>query len=328
MRIKIYLIIFFLLSFSFNIVFVTLYLDDSKVNENECYCFPRNVCSDNHVHGLNVYDSVFSGFSPHGEPMEFIKFRLSGTLSESYEKKYGKPLSRNIVRNIQHLSYFFLGNEIRFYRGDELQFYLRKKDSRILYMRFRSRYKNAEYEAVLFPLGNRETYVLPDGMILVPCIKNGPFPQECPDVNMTLNAGQFETMFIFEKKVDVILPFASRINYKEQNQRTGGVVNFKYSDFNVSGVLKGLSKIDNQLREKTLYKKGRTVGTTGFLRKKEGVGLVYSLRRGGKSVSPFEFHHTERNRIPGKSMDNFRIFLNYYRYWYKKAMKNILGRES
>jgi len=263
---------------------------------------------------------TYTGFTLEGDETEFLDFRLKGTIINSVQKKYDIRMSRKFVRNIQEIVYFLNDFKIRFSLGDRISLVYRKKDSKIVFFRFKSTAKRSVHEVFLFKSNGEERYITSAHEYLQPCMTNGPF-EGCPQASFVTDGKDLAPVFNTGFKEKVRLPFLSKLIETDNSYKKGGKMTFIYSNFAMKAFFKGLATVNTTLRKNALYNKGVLIGESGFLVNRAQKGVVYYLKKGeNRVVSPFSFHHIETIPVPEKEKINMKITISFFKGQY------ILGK--
>ena len=322
MKLRPLIILCFLISLAFNIYLLTRESDlEEEDGPKEFSLYPDDFSSLDVPISYEPEFPVFNTFSSEGEEILFADFAMKGSIYESYERRYGSPISKQLVKNIQEIVYFLNGYKLKFREGDRLTFFYEKKSEKIVYMRFRDSLNRAVSDVYLFNSSNGQAYFKSNNYRLQPCIKNGPF-EGCPEVRFVYENGGLVPLFNVPKGSAVRLPFLSKIVEFDQNRTMGGTLEVTYSNYATRAFFRGLMSINQSLRKNELYRENATVGRSGYVFSDGGSGVVYYLRKSGNTVvSPFVFHHTELEQIPAKDQLNFTIARNFYSKMLEAAQK-------
>jgi len=316
------IILCFLISLGFNIYLLTRESDpEEEDGPKEFSLYPDDFSSLDVPISYEPEFPVFNTFSSEGEEILFADFAMKGSIYESYERRYGSPISKQLVKNIQEIVYFLNGYKLKFREGDRLTFFYEKKSEKIVYMRFRDSLNRAVSDVYLFNSSNGQAYFKSNNYRLQPCIKNGPF-EGCQEVRFVYENGGLVPLFNVPKGSAVRLPFLSKIVEFDQNRTMGGTLEVTYSNYATRAFFRGLMSVNQSLRKNELYRENATVGRSGYVFSDGGSGVVYYLRKSGNTVvSPFVFHHTELEQIPAKDQLNFTIARNFYSKMLEAAQK-------
>ena len=322
MKLRPLIILCFLISLGFNIYLLTRESDpEEEDGPKEFSLYPDDFSSLDVPISYEPEFPVFNTFSSEGEEILFADFAMKGSIYESYERRYGSPISKQLVKNIQEIVYFLNGYKLKFREGDRLTFFYEKKSEKIVYMRFRDSLNRAVSDVYLFNSSNGQAYFKSNNYRLQPCIKNGPF-EGCPEVRFVYENGGLVPLFNVPKGSAVRLPFLSKIVEFDQNRTMGGTLEVTYSNYATRAFFRGLMSVNQSLRKNELYRENATVGRSGYVFSDGGSGVVYYLRKSGNTVvSPFVFHHTELEQIPAKDQLNFMIARNFYSKMLETAQK-------
>ena len=322
MKLRPLIILCFLISLGFNIYLLTRESDpEEEDGPKEFSLYPDDFSSLDVPISYEPEFPVFNTFSSEGEEILFADFAMKGSIYESYERRYGSPISKQLVKNIQEIVYFLNGYKLKFREGDRLTFFYEKKSEKIVYMRFRDSLNRAVSDVYLFNSSNGQAYFKSNNYRLQPCIKNGPF-EGCPEVRFVYENGGLVPLFNVPKGSAVRLPFLSKIVEFDQNRTMGGTLEVTYSNYATRAFFRGLMSVNQSLRKNELYRENATVGRSGYVFSDGGSGVVYYLRKSGNTVvSPFVFHHTELEQIPAKDQLNFTIVRNFYSKMLEAAQK-------
>ena len=262
---------------------------------------------------------VYSGFTLEGDETEFMNFTLEGTIVTSVKKKYDRKISRKMVRNIQEIVYFLNDYRIRFSKGDKIALIYRKKDRKIVFLRFKSALKRSVSEVFLFKHLGDERYLTSEHQYLQPCITNGPF-SGCPAATFVSDGENLAPVFNTAFNEKIRLPFLAKLLNTSESYGKGGEMTFVYSNFATKAVFKGLAKVNTSLRKNALYEEGVVIGESGFIVNSSQKGVVYYLKKGeNRIVSPFSFHHTEPVPIDQEEKINVRILISFFRDQYRSG---------
>lgn len=322
MKLRPLIILCFLISLGFNIYLLTRESDpEEEDGPKEFSLYPDDFSSLDVPISYEPEFPVFNTFSSEGEEILFADFAMKGSIYESYERRYGSPISKQLVKNIQEIVYFLNGYKLKFREGDRLTFFYEKKSEKIVYMRFRDSLNRAVSDVYLFNSSNGQAYFKSNNYRLQPCIKNGPF-EGCPEVRFVYENGGLVPLFNVPKGSAVRLPFLSKIVEFDQNRTMGGTLEVTYSNYATRAFFRGLMSVNQSLRKNELYRENATVGRGGYVFSDGGSGVVYYLRKSGNTVvSPFVFHHTDLEQIPAKDQLNFTIARNFYSKMLEAAQK-------
>ncbi|MBP5435472.1 hypothetical protein J6Z39_06600 [bacterium] len=322
MKLRPLIILCFLISLGFNIYLLTRESDpEEEDGPKEFSLYPDDFSSLDVPISYEPEFPVFNTFSSEGEEILFADFAMKGSIYESYERRYGSPISKQLVKNIQEIVYFLNGYKLKFREGDRLTFFYEKKSEKIVYMRFRDSLNRAVSDVYLFNSSNGQAYFKSNNYRLQPCIKNGPF-EGCPEVRFVYENGGLVPLFNVPKGSAVRLPFLSKIVEFDQNRTMGGTLEVTYSNYATRAFFRGLMSVNQSLRKNELYRENATVGRSGYVFSDGGSGVVYYLRKSGNTVvSPFVFHHTDLEQIPAKDQLNFMIARNFYSKMLEAAQK-------
>ncbi|MBR6244700.1 hypothetical protein IKR20_03915 [bacterium] len=322
MKLRPLIILCFLISLGFNIYLLTRESEpEEEDGPKEFSLYPDDFSSLDVPISYEPEFPVFNTFSSEGEEILFADFAMKGSIYESYERRYGSPISKQLVKNIQEIVYFLNGYKLKFREGDRLTFFYEKKSEKIVYMRFRDSLNRAVSDVYLFNSSNGQAYFKSNNYRLQPCIKNGPF-EGCPEVRFVYENGGLVPLFNVPKGSAVRLPFLSKIVEFDQNRTMGGTLEVTYSNYATRAFFRGLMSVNQSLRKNELYRENATVGRSGYVFSDGGSGVVYYLRKSGNTVvSPFVFHHTDLEQIPAKDQLNFMIARNFYSKMLETAQK-------
>lgn len=324
MKIKYLFWVLFLASLFVNFYFVIFDSDNDKASqvlEKTGSIYPDSYSSFEHNISFEPEYPVYSGYTTEGDETEFLNFRLEGTIVNSVKKKYDMKVSRKLVRNIQEIVYFMNNFKIRFSRGDRISLIYRKKDSKIVFLRFKSALKRSVHEVFLFNDGSEEQYITSAYEYLQPCITNGPF-EGCPQVTFVTDGKFLVPVFNTGFNEKIRIPFLAKLINTSDSYRKGGEMMFAYSNFATKAVFKGFAKVNTSLKKNTLYHKGVFIGESGFIVNSIQKGIIYYLKKGeNRVVSPFIFHHTEPVSVDKNQKINIRITRSFYRDQYKVGIE-------
>lgn len=324
MKIKVFCWTLFALSVFLNIYLFSGSRKEQKIENllsEEQSVYPEGSSSfDDHI-SFEPECPVYSGFTLEGNKTEFLNFRLNGTIVNSIKDKYDRKISRSLVRNIQEIVYFLNDFKIRFSLGDRISLIYRKKDSRIVFLRFSSSYKRSVHEVFLFAGRGEERYVTSSHEYLQPCITNGPF-DGCPDATFVTDGKDLVPVFNAGFAEKIRLPFLAKLLNVSESFNKGGEMTFVYSNFAVKAVFKGLSSVNTSLRKNALYSKGVSIGESGFVVNNSQKGVIYYLKKGeNRVVSPFSFHHIESIPVDEKEKINVKITISFFKGQYMAGKK-------
>lgn len=322
MKLRPLIILCFLISLAFNVYLLTRESDaEEDEGPRDFSLYPDDFSSLDVPISYDPEFPLFNTFSTEGDEILFADFSMKGTISESYERRYGSPLSKQLVKNVQEIVYFLNGYRLKFREGDKLTFFYEKKSGKIVYMRFRDSFNRAVSDVYLFNSSIGTAYFRDNNYRLQPCIKNGPF-EGCPEVRFVYENGNLVPLFDVPKGSTVRLPFLSKIGEFDQNRAMGGTLEVTYSNYATRAFFRGLMSVSPSLRKNELYRENAAVGKSGYVFSDGGSGVIYYLRKSGNTVvSPFVFHHTEPEQIPSKDMLNFTITRNFYSKMLEAARK-------
>ena len=324
MKIKYLCWVLFSVSMIINIWLLVVEKDSEKIeyvlNETESI-YPEDFSSFDQNISFEPEYPVYSGFTLEGDKTEFLDFSLKGTIVNSVQKKYDRKISRKLIRNIQEIIYFLNDFKVRFSKGDRISVIYRKKDSKIVFLRFKSVLKRSVHEVFLFKSKGAERYLTSAQEYLQPCITNGPF-EGCPDASFINDGKNLAPVFNTGFNEKIRLPFLAKLLNMSESYSKGGELTFIYSNLATKAVFKGLARIDTGLKKNSLYHKGVTIGESGFVVNSSQKGIVYYLKKGeNRIVSPFSFHHTEAIPIDEEEKINVKITISFFRDQYRSGKK-------
>ncbi len=317
-----FFIILFLLSLILNTyLFFHTKTETIIVKDNNCNIYPTNYCSTDYPDLIEETFPKFKTYSINGENIQFVNIQIKGSLFKNIQKKYGFSPSVKLIRNIQHIIYFFSDFKINFMYKDRISFFFRKSDGKITYLRYKSRKTRSIYEAFLFKTKKGESYITDDGRYLHPCLLNGPF-KGCPDIVFQKKGTVLVPVFLTNNSENIYLPFRSRIETIDNDKKNGGKIDVSYSNFNIIAHFFNFGTLNSNLKQKRIYNKGTFLGKSGFFNIGIKSGIGYYLEKKNmqnSTVSPFFFHHIEFKKIKEENEKNLSITVNFYRKLYKKA---------
>ena len=324
MKIKTFCWVLFAVSVILNIYLFSGSREEEEIENlisEEPSIYPENSSSfDDHISFEPEYPA-YSGFTLEGDETEFLDFKLNGTIVNSIKDKYDRKTSRTLVRNIQEIVYFLNDFKIRFSLGDRISLIYRKKDSKIVFLRFSSSLKRSVHEIFLFADSKDERYVTSSYEYLQPCITNGPF-EGCPNATFVTDGKNLTPVFDAGFAEKIRLPFLAKLIDTSESYNKGGEMIFIYSNFAVKAVFKGLSSVNTSLRKNALYHKGVSIGESGFVVNNSQKGVIYYLKKGeNRVVSPFSFHHIESIPVDEKEKINVKITISFFKGQYKAGKK-------
>ena len=139
MKLRPLIILCFLISLGFNIYLLTRESEpEEEDGPKEFSLYPDDFSSLDVPISYEPEFPVFNTFSSEGEEILFADFAMKGSIYESYERRYGSPISKQLVKNIQEIVYFLNGFKIRFREGDALTFFYDEKSGEVLYLRYKN----------------------------------------------------------------------------------------------------------------------------------------------------------------------------------------------
>jgi len=313
MKTKLFIIFIVAGSVIMNIYYFTK--DEKCVEDSvstEVFIYPADHSSIDFELSYDPENPQYMNFSLEGDNIIFANFYLKGSMIDSYRRKYDKRLSDKLIRNIQEIVYFLNDYKIWFNERDRVTLFYNEQNEKIVYLRFKNAVRKTLSDVYLFETIDGERYVNSDGSYLQPCIVNGPF-DGCPDVRFINESNTLVPVFNVRMHHNVKLPFLAKLVNVDHSRNSGGEMEFIYSNYATRAFFKGLGHINDKLKKNSLYKKDAVIGKSGFVLQDGSGGVVYFLRKNENTpVSPFLFHHIERNFLPQKYDRNFQIVKSFY----------------
>ncbi len=321
----------FIITFMFLVFSVTLniYLFNNRheeienitetISDSECHLYPTNQCLIDFPAETETFANLYKAYSISGDNIIFMDFKLSGSITNSIKDKYGIEPDAKLIRNIQHLAFFFLDFKISFRDGDKISLFYRDADSKIVYMRYKNRSKKSIYEAFLTETNGKEIYLSQTGAYIEPCIENGPFIG-CPQTKLTMLNGNLQPVFIVSPHSEIKTPFDATVIAVNSNNRTGGSVELYYEKYHKTAFFGYIGNISSLISVGKRIKEGTIIGYSGFDKEKKYDGIIYYLKGQDAVTSPFLFHHLERKSIKENDMVNLSITKSFYRRWLQRGL--------
>lgn len=291
---------------------------ETTVN-SECYIYPRNQCSIDFPSEIENFTDLYKAYSISGDDITFLDFKLSGSITHSIQKKYGLEPNTRLIRNIQHLAFFFLDFKISFRNGDRISLFYKNSDKKIVYIRYKNRSKRSIYEAFLTEKNGTERYLSQTGSYIEPCIKNAPFAG-CPQIKLTMIKGTLQPVFILPSHSKITTPFDATVISINSHDYTGGNIELYYNKYHKYANFGYIGNINTSLMVGKKIKAGELIGYSGFDKEKSYDGVIYYLKGKDSITSPFLFHHLEKKSITENDMVNLSITKSFYRRWLQRGL--------